>query len=287
MSPSASPSFLSAAMDSSLSRRLGFLHDAAHSLFDTCPSLSRFYLSKFQDVCADQKVPVIERISKRFCSRCGSLFVPGQNARVRVTGNGERENPKKKKRKTGNRSSAPTRDESLSHALHVSHQGNLKRIIINHVKNSESMMGPATSRMLPLTAPISGKRSRLLAESHQSNTTLTNQVAYLCLTCGAETRFPGTSMEHVRQFDAAKNSLNASIKVPILPSGAKATPASEYSQATTHRLSDTLESSPSGVKKKKKEKRKNDLRTLLAASKKDDAHRTGNSLNLTDFLSSL
>ncbi|KNC97147.1 uncharacterized protein SPPG_07538 [Spizellomyces punctatus DAOM BR117] len=276
-------------MDSSLSRRLGFLHDAAHSLFATCPSLSRFYLSKFQDVCADQKVPIVERVSKRFCSRCGSLFVPGQNVRVRVTGDGNGEKHKKKKRKTGNRSSAPTRQETLSHACHVSHPGNRTRIIINHVKNSESMMGRVTSGVLPLQipAPISGKRLRLVAESHQSNATLMNQVAYLCVICGAETRFPGTSIEHVRQFDAAKNSLNAAVKVPILPSGAKATPASECSQATTGNLSNVLESSPCGVKKKKKEKRKNDLRTLLAASKKDDAQRTGDSLNLTDFLSSL
>ncbi|KAI8842074.1 hypothetical protein BC829DRAFT_401820 [Chytridium lagenaria] len=73
-----------------LKKRLQFLHDAAHLLYSTSPELSRHYMSNFALLskrASEQTVDplqISDKLVKKFCGICGSLFVPGQNCSVRI-----------------------------------------------------------------------------------------------------------------------------------------------------------------------------------------------------------
>ncbi|KAI7887336.1 Rpr2-domain-containing protein [Lichtheimia hyalospora FSU 10163] len=62
--------------------RSEFLYHASHLLFATCPGLSRFYMSEFQQTLRQQETKASKVIARQMCSRCGQIFVPGLNARV-------------------------------------------------------------------------------------------------------------------------------------------------------------------------------------------------------------
>ncbi|KAI9094606.1 hypothetical protein DFS34DRAFT_628372 [Phlyctochytrium arcticum] len=86
-------------VDSTLPRRLGFLNDAAHLLQDACPSLSRQYLSLLQDQCVAARLTVPSKVERSSCSRCGNLFVPGQNAKISLKPRKDLERGRCRKRK--------------------------------------------------------------------------------------------------------------------------------------------------------------------------------------------
>lgn len=62
--------------------RAEFLYHASHLLFATCPQLSRFYMSQFQQSLRQQETKASKAIARQMCSRCGQIFVPGLNASV-------------------------------------------------------------------------------------------------------------------------------------------------------------------------------------------------------------
>ncbi|CDH57351.1 predicted protein [Lichtheimia corymbifera JMRC:FSU:9682] len=62
--------------------RAEFLYHASHLLFATCPELSRFYMSEFQQSLRQQETKAAKAIARQMCARCGQIFVPGLNASV-------------------------------------------------------------------------------------------------------------------------------------------------------------------------------------------------------------
>ncbi|KAJ8658587.1 hypothetical protein O0I10_005627 [Lichtheimia ornata] len=62
--------------------RAEFLYHASHLLFATCPQLSRFYMSEFQQSLRQQETKAAKAIARQMCARCGQIFVSGLNASV-------------------------------------------------------------------------------------------------------------------------------------------------------------------------------------------------------------
>ncbi|KAI7850023.1 RNAse P Rpr2/Rpp21/SNM1 subunit domain-containing protein [Circinella umbellata] len=79
------------------SSRMDFLFQASHVLFSSCPELSRFYMSEFQQCLRQQDLIPAKSITKSCCPRCGQIYVPGLNTTVKL------ESIKKKKKNLGDK----------------------------------------------------------------------------------------------------------------------------------------------------------------------------------------
>src|SRR6266498_2477545 len=75
------------------SNRLQFLWNASHTLLSTVPSLSAFYMRQFNQFAGEKELNLAEAVKRKYCSYCGSIFLPGLNSRIRI------EKSKKRKRK--------------------------------------------------------------------------------------------------------------------------------------------------------------------------------------------
>ncbi|KAG0371014.1 hypothetical protein BC939DRAFT_437460 [Gamsiella multidivaricata] len=86
--------------------RLEFLWRASHMMLSQCPSASSHYMSQFLNLANTRELRLHEDIQARSCAACGSIFVPGVNAKVRVVPvketKLEREKRKKKAKKVKN-----------------------------------------------------------------------------------------------------------------------------------------------------------------------------------------
>ncbi|KAI9272935.1 hypothetical protein BDA99DRAFT_556526 [Phascolomyces articulosus] len=61
------------------SSRMEFLFQASHVVFASCPELSRFYMSEFQQCLRQQDLVPAKSITRSCCPRCGQIYVPGLN----------------------------------------------------------------------------------------------------------------------------------------------------------------------------------------------------------------
>ncbi|KAG2217012.1 hypothetical protein INT45_003085 [Circinella minor] len=75
------------------SSRMEFLFQASHTLFSSCPELSRFYMSEFQQCLRQQDLIPAKSITRSCCPRCGQIYVPGLNTTIKL------ESIKKKRKK--------------------------------------------------------------------------------------------------------------------------------------------------------------------------------------------
>src|ERR1043165_2625631 len=75
------------------SNRLQFLWNASHKLLSTVPSLSAFYMQQFNKFAGEKELNLAEAVKRKYCSYCGSIFLPGINSQIRI------EKRKKRKRK--------------------------------------------------------------------------------------------------------------------------------------------------------------------------------------------
>lgn len=64
------------------SGRLDYLYQASHAVFATCPSLSRFYMSEFQQCLEQQGTAATKLIARSACPKCGQIYAPGLNCTV-------------------------------------------------------------------------------------------------------------------------------------------------------------------------------------------------------------
>ncbi|GJJ68640.1 ribonuclease P protein subunit RPR2 [Entomortierella parvispora] len=64
--------------------RLEFLWKASHMLLAQCPSASSHYMSQFLSLASERDLRLHEDIQTKSCAGCGSIFVPGVNAQVRI-----------------------------------------------------------------------------------------------------------------------------------------------------------------------------------------------------------
>lgn len=78
------------------SNRLQFLWNASHTFLSTVPSLSAFYMQQFNQFSAEKELSLAEAVKRKYCSYCGSIFLPGINSQVRIEKNKKRKGNKKK-----------------------------------------------------------------------------------------------------------------------------------------------------------------------------------------------
>ncbi|KAI8896925.1 hypothetical protein BC833DRAFT_566240 [Globomyces pollinis-pini] len=64
--------------------QLKFLYEAAHQVFNTCPQVSKYLITRFIEHSNDERITISPSTSKNYCHRCGSLFVPGLNVGVKT-----------------------------------------------------------------------------------------------------------------------------------------------------------------------------------------------------------
>lgn len=74
--------FLGIMASKAQSGRLDYLYEASHAVFATCPSLSRFYMSEFQQCLEQQGTAATKLIARSACPKCGQIYAPGLNCTV-------------------------------------------------------------------------------------------------------------------------------------------------------------------------------------------------------------
>ncbi|KAI9008192.1 hypothetical protein BC832DRAFT_411400 [Gaertneriomyces semiglobifer] len=252
-------------MESALvSTQLGFLHDAAHALTAVSPSLSRWYFSQFQEVCFSNDIQVPDRVAKRFCMKCSSLFIPSCNAQVRVNKIRNENDATKQASSTKSGIKRKGTCKSQSRAKRRDTNNIIDRTCVSTTHLDSTTGGEPTGST---TTPSSG---------------LLNYISYKCGICGTETRWPGVTVQQSQ----------SSSEHDIVPLQAKGQSKPD-STADLSRRSE-VEDKPSKpplksvevAKKKQKDKKKNDLKSLIAAKADQDRSSAGG-YNLSDFLSTL
>lgn len=81
--------------------RLDFLFNASHTMFSSCPSLSRYYMNEFQETLGEYELKPTKQIERLACQSCGQISIAGLNTQVRVIQK-NRKQKKKEKRKSRN-----------------------------------------------------------------------------------------------------------------------------------------------------------------------------------------
>ncbi|KAJ3165230.1 hypothetical protein HDU88_004313 [Geranomyces variabilis] len=288
--------------------RFKFLHDASHAVHNQQPALSRFLLATLTDAATSSKTPLPEKITKRFCSRCNSWYVPGGgngncSTRVAVA-----------KNEAAGRSKGLTacqrRRRGLRRGLkHKSGEpASLEKncnVVINDLGPDDAwkLEKPAVSLT---SASMANKAQRPTPLKHRPG--LVTHVAYTCGFCEAQTRYPGKSAKHVTQTRQSAVEAGAAKQHGPVASSETAAPATPSSAAAAYNRQPSIpkpKNGPAGAsaqpnklvsstgtaaaapsKPSKKNKRKAELQGLLASSKSRDS--AGDPpLSLTDFLSSL
>ncbi|KAI8821677.1 uncharacterized protein EV422DRAFT_427673 [Fimicolochytrium jonesii] len=204
-------------MDQTLSKRLGFLHDAAHALFASHPSLSRHYLSTFTETCVATQTPIIDKVARRYCSRCATLYAAGRTVDVcvrRVHGRQEKGKGKSSEAGRGVKGEAPAPGkekvtpeggtpgvEQKKKGKRLQKQKRLGTADMGRAETRKSETGKtaqwtaetyetATSGLTPVNINRLGDET---TSARQSTAPLASSyIAYVCTTCTAETRLAGT-----------------------------------------------------------------------------------------------
>ncbi|ORE07370.1 hypothetical protein BCV72DRAFT_109322 [Rhizopus microsporus var. microsporus] len=78
--------------------RLDFLSNASQLMFNVCPSLSRFYMSEFQQALIEYELKPTKQMERSACQSCGEIAIPGLNTAVRVIQKNRKERKKKQLR---------------------------------------------------------------------------------------------------------------------------------------------------------------------------------------------
>ncbi|KAJ3413040.1 hypothetical protein HDV05_008561 [Chytridiales sp. JEL 0842] len=189
-----------------LNKRLQYLHDASHTLQATCPSLARFYISALLETANLHKnrLTLADRVRKKFCSVCGSIFVPGLNCGVRTVGGGGkgRRNKKNEKRDSGSLAEIESKMEvtakpGLSKETKTIRPRHVDLKLNSATKLSQSSSSTDTLRKLPNF------------QSHIVESGATNLVVYMCFECGSDTRMVGSTQDQL--VDATRDKQSTTI----------------------------------------------------------------------------
>jgi RNase P subunit RPR2 len=233
------------------SARLQFLWSASHTVLSAAPSLSAFYLSRFDQLAVEKNLKLAAATKRVYCSYCGSIFVPGINSWIDV----------KKNKRTR---SKPRKIDANSDAA-TSASGS---VVTSDNRDLTSVKGKASTH-----STDSDTTRRIHYATLNNNTRHKNYVSYFCKTCKTETRFNGSPRQDPKQSNE---------KDPDKQQRAEKS-ASVNDKASTH----MQRKNDHGTRIKRK-RQKLDLQRLLAKDeKKGRDGGKGSPLSLTDFLSSL
>ena len=95
------------------SSRMEFLFQASHTLFSSCPELSRFYMGEFQQCLRQQDLIPAKSITRSCCPRCGQIYVPGLNTSVRLESKKKKKNNSSKKNKNNDNNTSKRKNQLI------------------------------------------------------------------------------------------------------------------------------------------------------------------------------
>ncbi|KAK9688352.1 hypothetical protein K7432_014436 [Basidiobolus ranarum] len=251
------------------SARLEYLWSIAHHVYSTSPELSAFYSQRFFAFSDSLEVPLSENLLSQFCTKCGSLFVPGVNCKVQVKHN--------QKKRTKNFSNLKKK---------LKGEDNIKRV---------EKLFPANYTKKAITKSLTppSKTSRITK----------NAITYTCQKCLRVTQFDGTDRTHlstvtpktpINYFQDTSSELSTPTNLNS-PLADKSTiqkrhldsptpkPIVNNTMTNNNMSNNNMTNSPTINSAKKKKGKKMGLQKLLSQSKEKEK----TSLNLNDFLSSL
>ncbi|CAB4487921.1 Rpr2-domain-containing protein [Rhizophagus irregularis] len=248
------------------SNRLQFLWNASHTFLSTVPSLSAFYMQQFNQFSAEKELSLAEAVKRKYCSYCGSIFLPGINSQVRIEKNKKRKGNKKK-----------------NSDLDLVGQPKESNVIKQEKNSQEKKEKRQIIYIYPSNHNNNPKKQTHIKRQHK------NHVSYVCNTCNRETRFAGNTMK-----DTIKQ--NSDVKQQKEYTSSFTTSVSQ--DFTLHKMASlnsslSTQDKSSNCKKTKKKQKKMQLQQLLAeekrksSDKRNDFNNSSDGLSLKNFLSSL
>ncbi|KAJ2451123.1 hypothetical protein EV183_003807 [Coemansia sp. RSA 2336] len=229
-------------------KRLEFLHSAAHAAFKVCPQLASFYGNEFLTGLGSQRTS--NTIMRQLCFYCGSPLVDGLSvSRVKVVSNSAKK-PEKRRKGAVNK---------------------LRTITMR----SNDMLPTSSDKTLPATS----LRTKQLSE-------IKNTVYYSCGMCSTRIALPGSTRSGLQAagLSTTKVALKDTDTKQDNPK-ASINPASKPTDIDKPKPSTTR---PSDSAAKKRKRHKSNLLATVAANKKKAEEKTNSSsLSLSDFLSGL
>lgn len=234
--------------------RLDHLFTSAHQIFTNSPSISRFLLSSFHDLAGFQHVRLPDRIQKKYCPKCGSLWNWGANASIKIVSSQDKKGKNGKKRNSkGRQQQNATEDDKKVH------------LNLNEDK---------------LTNPTKKKKQK----QH-------NSVEYKCYSCHFSSILPGSSTNARKSIVSIDNqNATAMDKVQHEKQQEKQMTNNNNQRLSSSASSHTLpsvNSTGSVASAKKKAKKKANLKSMISSLNKPKSSSQPTNLNLDDFLTSL
>ncbi|KAG0211603.1 hypothetical protein BGX28_007654 [Mortierella sp. GBA30] len=206
--------------------RLEFLWKASHMLLAQCPGASSHYMSQFLSLSNDRDLRLHEDIQTRSCAACGSIFIPGINAKVKVVPVKETRIEKERRKKSERKRMKMERSKNIRAGKTEVSENKDKtaeaKDSATSIPVSESNSITATTTMTSSKKQASGKESKIIritpyteldkqqqqqqqqrrqAFGNNNNqpikrdkraNQILNHVIYSCQRCSRETELPGT-----------------------------------------------------------------------------------------------
>ncbi|CAG8592548.1 6192_t:CDS:2 [Funneliformis mosseae] len=231
------------------SNRLQFLWNASHTLLSTVPSLSAFYMQQFNQFAGEKELNLAEAVKRKYCSYCGSIFLPGLNSQIRIEKNKRREKRRKLVVDNVNNTNDGNKKVISDHDLVVQLE---ESNVFKQIMNEKS---PRGKRQIIHINPRSISLSNNQKQTHVRRQQYKNHISYICNSCNRETRFAGSTKKVIKQISS---------------------PSDDKQRKEEHPFNVTTPIIPQLLAK---EKRK--------GSGKDDFNDSSDGLNLSNFLSAL
>ena len=255
-------------------RRMDFLYSAAHLLLPFAPDLAPNAIDRMTrltrlEVDAAKNVALAESVARRFCGKCGTIFLPGENCKVAVETVG-------RKRKRG-------KDEG------------------ERMDDSAALSGPETATidnedtkwafLHDAEAPSDAQRARTIIFPQPSSTLpkssrrSKNNVVYTCLTCNTRTLLPGTTKSSLSDLEPGSKATSAESRATASPAPSFR-PGTPTSRPGTPTLPSPLQA-PGSAGSQKAKNRAKDLASLVGKQKARLEKEKSKGVKLEDFLAEL
>ncbi|KAI8359931.1 hypothetical protein EDC96DRAFT_235300 [Choanephora cucurbitarum] len=152
-------------------QRLDHLFTAGYSMFTSCPSLSRYYMSEFQNTLIEYDLTsATERLA---CSSCGQIMVPGLNQKTQLIS--------KRRKNKPNKSTLQITCLTCSRVkvYHGSHKKKLPRVLSDEQQPSVPVVEPMKKKKKNNNNKKNSLKALLSKPKTQQNTTNSNLSDFL------------------------------------------------------------------------------------------------------------
>ncbi|KAJ3275347.1 hypothetical protein HDV01_000639 [Terramyces sp. JEL0728] len=71
-----------------MNEQLDFLLESAYKMLSQSPEISRHLIVKFIQVSSENNIPISTTLSRNYCQKCGSIYMPGINTILKIRNKG-------------------------------------------------------------------------------------------------------------------------------------------------------------------------------------------------------